>query len=298
MIDGMPEPQRALPARRWESTVAAAWATIICLGGTQVWFNVASALRHSALSPVPVLAGLAPVLGSVLLSHLAASRRASPLFRALVTVIMLAAMAVSIGATIEVATPVLAHAWRAVLLGIVLDSASLAALWFIMDRHREKADAASAADQAQAAASDATARAAAAGEQAREAIAQAAARADEAAADAAEARAGRDAASAELTAVRAELQGLRSGLNKRRGSGRKPARGSASGAGASSALNKGAGSAVPDDVDTQAEALRILGEDPDISGRELGIRLGGLSESYGCRLKRELAKSAPGPDTP
>lgn len=42
------------------------------------------------------------------------------------------------------------------------------------------------------------------------------------------------------------------------------------------------------DLDTEAEALRILGAEPKISGGELGRRLG-KSESYGCRLKNKLA---------
>lgn len=297
-MDAMPatEPQHARPADARDTTIGAAWAILICLGGTQVTFNVVSALRHSVLSPVPVLAGLGPVLAAVLLSHLAASRRASAWFRVAITCVMLCSMAVSIGATVEVTTPVFDAWWRAVLFGIVLDAASLLALWFIMDRHGEKQAAATALETAQAAVQEAHARAISAGAQATDAITAAEAKASEAAAEATATQAILDAAAADLSAVRAELQGLKSGLNKRRSSGRKPARSSAPGSGRSSALNKDASSGVPDDVDTQAEALRILGEDPDISGKELGLRLGGLSESYGCRLKRELAKSAPGPD--
>ena len=54
-------------------------------------------------------------------------------------------------------------------------------------------------------------------------------------------------------------------------------------------------SAVPSDVDTQAEALRILAEDPDIEGSELG-RLLGKTPGYGRTLKRKLAGSVAGPD--
>jgi hypothetical protein len=52
---------------------------------------------------------------------------------------------------------------------------------------------------------------------------------------------------------------------------------------------------VPDDVDTQAEALKILAEEPDISGSELGRRVG-KTPGYGRTLKRSLAASVPGPD--
>ena len=55
-------------------------------------------------------------------------------------------------------------------------------------------------------------------------------------------------------------------------------------------------SAVPNDVDTQAEALRILAEDPDIEGSELG-RLLGKTPGYGRTLKRKLAPSPAGPDS-
>ena len=54
-------------------------------------------------------------------------------------------------------------------------------------------------------------------------------------------------------------------------------------------------SAVPNDVDTQAEALRILADDPDIDGSELGRRLG-KTPGYGRTLKRRLAGSVVGPD--
>ena len=52
---------------------------------------------------------------------------------------------------------------------------------------------------------------------------------------------------------------------------------------------------VPDDVDTQAAALEILAAEPDISGSELGRRLG-KTERYGCMLKNSLAGSVPGPE--
>jgi hypothetical protein len=52
---------------------------------------------------------------------------------------------------------------------------------------------------------------------------------------------------------------------------------------------------VPDDVDTQAAALEILAAHPDISGSELGRRLG-KTPRYGCTLKSRLAPSVPGGD--
>ena len=55
-------------------------------------------------------------------------------------------------------------------------------------------------------------------------------------------------------------------------------------------------SAVPKDVETQAEALRILADHPDIDGSELGRQLG-KTPGYGRTLKRKLAPSVAGPDS-
>jgi len=296
MIDGMPDPQHARPARERDTTIAAAWAILICLGGTQVTFNVASALRHSTLSPVPVLAGLGPVLAAVLLSHLAASRRAQAWFRVAITLVMLCSMAVSIGATVEVTTPVFAAWWRAVLFGIVLDAASLLALWFIMDRHGEKAAAAAAVELARAEGARAVA-------DAREAAGKAAAAEAELAAFRDQSQAELSAVQAELTAATARASALNDALKSRRGSPPKRTRSSPPNRRAGSPVNPRAGSPVnsdassplPGDVDTQAAALSILAEKPGISGAELGAHLG-VSKSYGCRLKRELAESVVGPD--
>ncbi len=48
-------------------------------------------------------------------------------------------------------------------------------------------------------------------------------------------------------------------------------------------------SAVPRDVETQAEALRILADNPDIDGSELGRQLG-KTPGYGRTLKRKLSR--------
>jgi hypothetical protein len=52
---------------------------------------------------------------------------------------------------------------------------------------------------------------------------------------------------------------------------------------------------VPNDVDTQAEALLILAAEPTISGSDLGLRLG-KTKRYGQILKNKLAGSVAGPD--
>ena len=55
--------------------------------------------------------------------------------------------------------------------------------------------------------------------------------------------------------------------------------------------------AVPKDVDARAEALRILTENPDISGRELG-ELCGRGERWGQMRKQELAGHVTGGEAP
>lgn len=91
--------------------------------------------------------------------------------------------------------------------------------------------------------------------------------------------------------VQASVHTRGSRVTKRKGSGVTGKRGSA--------VTKPAGSPLPadppDDMDTQAEALRILADEPGISGGELGRRLG-KSASYGCRLKNKLAASVAGPE--
>jgi hypothetical protein len=266
-MSGMPtDAKHERPATARDTTIGAAWAILICLGGTQVTFNVVSALRHSALSPVPVLAGLGPVLAAVLLSHLAASRRAQAWFRVAITGVMLCSMAVSIGATVEVTTPVFDAWWRAVLFGIVLDAASLLALWFIMDRHGEKAAAVTAVEQAQAAAE-------AARQQASEVTGKAAG------------------LEAELTGVRAELEAALARASaprkSRRSAPRKPARNR------TPVPPSGSAPEVPgaDDLSTEVQALDILHANPGISGSELGRRLG-KTDRYGRELIKRLGPVA------
>jgi Protein of unknown function (DUF2637) len=69
---------------------------------------------------------------------------------------------------------------------------------------------------------------------------------------------------------------------------RKPAR--------SKSVKAAAKTRVPGDVDTQAQALAIIAEDPGISGSELGRQLG-MTPAYGRQLKNRLAGSVAGPDS-
>lgn len=304
-----PEPQHARAAAGHDTTIAAAWAILIGLGGIQITFNVADALRGASPSAVRILAGIAPPAAAVLLSHLASSRHAPDWFRWVVGGVMLISMAVSIGATIQITAPALHSLLREIGLGVALDAASLLALWFIMDRHSEKAAAATAVEQA-----------AADVRQARAAAAEAIGKAVEAAAELARTR---EAVQAELSGVKAELEtsladartelasataradALNDALKMKRSSRANrtrssPAKGRASSPannGASSPSDGDASSPLPGDVDTQAEALKILADEPDINGSDLGLRLG-KTKRYGQLLKARLAVTAPGPDQP
>lgn len=295
------EPQHARPAAQWDTTVIAAWAILICLGGTQVTFNVASALRHpalaasgvlrhpavhaasavhhSSLTPIPVLAGLGPVLAAVLLSHLAASRRAQVWFRCAVAAVMLCSMAVSIGATVEVTSPVFAAWWRAVLFGIVLDAASLLALWFIMDRHGEKASAAEAVEQSQS--------------EARQARAEAAAGAQAAASLEAELAA----AKAEVARAEAEAEVLRTSARKPAGTSARKSPRKPGGSSARNSASTSAGTSAPevDDLSTEVKAIDILAREPGITGSELGRRLG-KTPRHGRDLIKRLGPAVTIPD--
>lgn len=255
-------------------TPYAAWAVLSVMGGSSVIFNVVHAFRHAPHNwLLPALYGIGPVLAAVLLSHIGADRRVGKWTRAAVVVVMLLSMATSIGATADIVEP-MSGPYLNWLYGAIMDAAALVALRVILDSRSKAAGEATALEAAEA--------------EARAARSQAA-EADNRAA----------AAETALASTRAELEAVRAKLparNTRRGSARKPARNTA----AASARNQPAGSAPalpPEaDLDTEAQALLILGEEPGISGSQLGIRLG-KSDRYGRELIKRLAPSVAGPDT-
>jgi hypothetical protein len=88
-------------------------------------------------------------------------------------------------------------------------------------------------------------------------------------------------------------------------SARKPARSSARSSAPGSARNRSTSSArnqaassgpepdgETDDLTTEAQALNILAKEPDISGSQLGLRLG-KSDRYGRELLKRLAPVTP-----
>jgi Skp family chaperone for outer membrane proteins len=258
--------------------LAAAWAILISMGVTSVTYNVDHAVSRGGLNLVlALLYGTAPVLAAALLSHIVAEHDGGKVMKGLTFAVMIGAMVLSIGATAAVVKPA-AGVWMQWLFGAVTDGAALIALRVIFDARSRKAQAAREAEAAHATVQEATARAI----QAEQELAT---------------------AKAELVGVRgdleAEVQRLTSALTDAMNKALTKRRGSGSGGGRGSGSKKPAGSGpktgVPSDVDTQLEALRILGEEPDISGGELGRRLG-KSESYGCRLKNRLAGHVAGPE--
>lgn len=276
------------PAGHTGSVKAAAWGILLGAGGISVTYNVYHALHGGQVKPaLAYLLGIGPVFVAMCLSHIVAEYRGGKVIKGLAFAVMGGAMGQSIGAIVAVVRPA-DGPWMGALFGCVLDAASLIALFILLQSRGGKVAEATARDAAEARAGQAAARAVTLD-------ADLSATREELTAAAAE----RDAVRSELAAARAEVQGLRSGLNQRRGSGRKPARSSGSGSGRGSGPAKPAGSGPnpeePADIDTQAEALSIYLADREISGSELGRRLG-KSESYGCRLKRELAKSVADPE--
>jgi Protein of unknown function (DUF2637) len=89
---------------------------------------------------------------------------------------------------------------------------------------------------------------------------------------------------AELTTLpQAEVPGGTSGRKPKRASARKPAR--------KPKPSSGAVVPGPADLDTEAQALKILDAEPGISGSQLGLRLG-KSDRYGRELIKKLAPVA------
>jgi hypothetical protein len=256
----------------------AAWVILVSAGSTSVIYNVYHAVGNGSMAPfLALLYGFMPVFLAALVSHIVAESESGWVMQAAAVVVMFGAMALSIGATATVVHPA-AGVWMQWLFGGLLDGATLVALRVILVSRSRKHRAATELEAAQ------------------EAGQQAAARAFQAEQELA-------AAKAELVSVRgdleAEVQRLTSALTDAMNKALTKRRGSGSGGGRGSGSKKPAGSGpktgVPSDVDTQLEALRILDEEPGISGGELGRRLS-KSESYGCRLKNRLAGHMAGPE--
>jgi hypothetical protein len=269
------------------SALAAAWAVVIVAGSITMTYNIWHATHAGhMLIGLALFYGIGPVTLAALLSHVVAEYDCGWVMKGIVFGAMIGAMGMSIGATAWVIGPTAGPVLRW-LFGAVLDVATLAALRVILDFRTRKQAAATALETAHAEAERAT-------REAGNLVVE------------------RDALRARLVSVQAELgsqlETVQAELETVRGelvaalqartSDRKRARSSGPKRRMSSGPNKTSSSgpkqSVPSDVDTQAEALTILAAEPDISGGELGRRLG-KSERYGCMLKNRLAGAVTGP---
>jgi hypothetical protein len=250
-----------------QSALAAAWAVVIVAGTITMTYNIWHALiAGHMLWPLALLYGLGPVLLAALLSHVVAEYECGWVMKGIVFAAMIGGMAMSIGATAWTVGPTAGPVLRWVF-GAVLDVAALAALRVILSSRARKHAAAGALETAHAEAEQAV---------------QDRSRSE---AELASVRAELDRVTAELgaqlQAVQAELEAARQavlngGPRKRSSSGPKRTR-----------------TAPEDDLALEARALDLLATDLNMSGAELGRKLG-VTPGYGRKLRRRLTD----PDRP
>lgn len=185
-----------LPPEPKGSVKAAAWLVLGSMGGTSVTYQIWHATHSHMSIGLAVLYGIAPVVVSMSLSHVAAE--GGPLNRWMQFAIYLAvalAMALSASAIASVVAPAAGTGWRWAF-GAVLDGPSLICLRIIIVQQQRKTERAEAVEAAGRAAAKAEERATteAAERAVREAEARAAAAAAEQARIEAEAKAAEEAA--------------------------------------------------------------------------------------------------------
>ena len=253
-----------------------AWLVFISMAGTTMSFQVYHSVEHGHMPwPLAGLYGIVPLFISMLVIEVVSGWDDAPKWvRPAAYLIIGGAMYLSAAATGAV---VLRAAPRhsSLLFGLLLDGAAILAARFLMTAAKMTAAAE------------------------RNAL-EAALEAERAARQSAEAE--RDTARQDEAAARAEVlarqladtSDTRPGTAGRRGSGttaRQPARHKGGTAARRSAAKDPEAQAA--EVVTHAEAELILAAEPDISGSELGRRLG-TTPGYGRTLKRKLAPVAPG----
>lgn len=246
----------------------AAWTVFLSMAGTTMTFQVYHSIEYGRMPwPLATLYGVVPLLISICILEVIAEWRGSPAWaKAAAYAIMGGAMFMSAAATGEVVLHAAPQHWS-LLFGLLLDAAALLTVHFLLSgspavsRAQAEAEAARRAELDEAKAQT-------------EATRAALAESEKALADAE-----RQAAEAEANAETfARKLAANSGSKGRRNAGARK--------GANSGRPAPA-TAVPKDVDARAEALRILTENPDISGRELGEKCG-RGERWGQMRKQEL----------
>lgn len=255
-----------------------AWLVFISMAGTTMSFQVYHSIKHGHMPwPLAVLYGVVPLLISMLVIEVVSGWHDAPKWiRWGAYLIIGGAMylsAAATGAVVLRAAPV--HS--SLLFGLLLDGAAILAARFLMTAVKRAAAAEQAAH-------------AAALEAERAARHQAESERDAALAEAAGSAARAKAAQQQAEAARAELGERHQGGTRGGTVPPKPARHKS---GSAAPRTAKAPEAQAAEVLTRAEAEIILDAEPDISGSELGRRLG-VQPGYGRKLKRELAKSTPG----
>lgn len=253
------------------------WFVLILTGGTSAFLQMWHATHSgSTAGVVDVLVGVVPAATAIGLSHVVVSHKAAVWLRVVTVGVMLAFMAAAASASAAVVQPVEVRDFNWVF-SFALDVAELGCVWVLLGNSERKAAESAALQAAGTAATEAAESARESGDKA--------ARLE---AELAEVRTDLAAASAAFAALRQQQKDTR---KSGRGSGPKRPASSPPNKRAASPPNTDAVSPpevhVPEDVSTRAEALSILDDDPNISGSELGRRLG-KSERYGCMLKASL----------
>jgi hypothetical protein len=281
------------------SAIRAAWAVLTGAGTITMVYNIwhATHAGHMIIG-LALLYGFGPVFVAALLSHIVAEYECGWFLKGIAFATMLGAMAMSIGATAWVLGPTAGPVLRWVF-GAVLDTAALVSLRVILDSRKRQ----NAFTSDLEAARTAVAEAAQLERDLREQLAAKPAerlrlvyqRSDEdtAAIEAGERSAERAAQlEAELEAVQRKLaKAVQARSKQPAGTGtktgtRKPGTAPAS---------TGASTADADELTTELRALAEIEKDPTISGAELARRLN-ITDSYGRRLRRELAARDGAPD--
>lgn len=252
-----------------------AWLVFSSMAGTTMSFQVFHSIKVGHMPGLlAVLYGIVPLLISMLLIDVISGWKDAPKWiRWAAYLIIGGAMYLSASATGAVVFRA-APNHSSLLFGLLLDGAAILAARYLMTATAKDAGEEAVTDTAEvdalhaALAGERCDREAAVGER-----------------DAARAEAAEAAAKAEKLAR--QLADSESRKPAGSGNGNRPRKAAATGVRAAK---------VTADLDSYAEALRILAEEPGISASELGRRLG-RSESRGRQIMRDLTKAAPqGPD--
>lgn len=252
----------------------AGWSVFIIMAGTTMSFQVYHSVKHGLMPwPLAYLYGIVPLLLSMLVIEFVSSWKSAPKWaRPSAYLIIGGSMylsAAATGAVVLHAAPI--HS--SLLFGLLLDGAAILAARFLMaGTHRAAAE----HEAAQQAALDAERAARLQAELDRDtAVSEKAALADE--------------GEQERAALQAQLEVALQRNSEAPKPPRRPItpKPRAKGGDEQSDEQK---------LGTEAAALSIIEQEPDISGSELGRRLG-VQPGYGRTLKRRLAPALPGGDS-